>query len=393
MVADDLAGAPHFHYVSWLVPTESADPVPVPRTRITVVFLLYRAEREAPELVSGLLVQRHPEIGRQGDWLAAIFMDDASGDGTARAVGAALEAAGSPPHCRLVVNERNLGLAATLNKAFGLVETPFVLTCHLDCRFGCDDYAAEMLRLLETHPKVAAITGRPAVRDPRALPFAEKLNLVANLQDVLPVPPGPELVPVGFAEGRCDGFRLEALREVGFYDATLRTAGEDQVLAAKLRTRGYEVCQAPHLPYFLSVSSEQDTVWRLARHQWLFGRAHPYILLHTRGTDAGVASGSAGSNRRARALLRLLQVASTATLVGVLLALALGRPLIALGLLALVAAAKATLFARHLRFIRLSAREHLTFWLAQPMLDAAYTIGLVQGIVRALRGAEGRPIG
>ena len=373
--------------------TESAAAVPASRARVTVVFLLYRAEAEAPELVESLLLQRHPDTGRQGDWLAALFMDDASGDGTARAVEAALEAAGSPPHCRLVVNERNLGLAATLNKAFGLVTTPFVLTCHLDCRFGRDDYVAELVRLLERHPKVAAITGRPAVRDPKEMPFAEKLNLVTNLQDILPVATSEELVPVGFAEGRCDGFRLEALREVGFYDATLRTAGEDQVLAAKLRARGYEVCQAPHLPYLLSVSSEQDSVWRLARHQWLFGRAHPYILLHTRGATPespparrgataarGRSSGSCRWGPRRRWRVRCWRSV-------------LGHPWLALALLALMAAAKGVLFARHLRFVRFSARDHLAFWAVQPLLDAAYTIGLAQGLVRAMRGPEGRPIG
>ena len=365
----------------------------MPSPRITVVFLLYRAEDEAAELVRALLEQRHPDETAQAGWLAALFMDDASGDGTARAVESALAAAGDPLHCRLVVNERNLGLAGTLNKAIGLASTPFLLTCHLDCRFGRADYVASMLQLLERHPKVAAITGRPDVRDPRAMPFAEKLNLVANLQDVLPPATGDELVPVGFAEGRCDAFRVEALREVGFYDTTLRTAGEDQVLAAKLRSRGWEVCQAPHLTYLLSVSGEQDTVPRLARHQWLFGLAHPYILLRTRGTDAGVASGQAGGNRRARALLRLLQVMATLALAGILAALAAGRPLLALGLLGLVVAAKGALFARHLRLIRFSAGQHLAFWLLQPVLDAAYTLGLAQGVVRALRGARGGPIG
>ena len=367
-------------------------PTPAP-PGITVVFLLYRAAREAPELVEGLLLQRHPRLPAQGEWLRGLFMDDASGDGTARAVEEALAEAGSPGHCRLVVNAANLGLAGTLNRALSLVETPFVLTCHLDCRFGREDYVASMLDLLERHPRAAAITGQPVMRDPRKMPFAEKLNVVTNLMDVFPAETGEELVPVGFAEGRCDAFRVEALREVGFYDATLRTAGEDQVVAAKLRAAGYEVYQAPRLPYLLSVSGEQDSVRRLARHQWLFGLAHPYILLRTRGTGAGVAGAEAGGNRRARALLRGLQLASTAAYAAVLATLALGWPGLAAGLLGAVVLAKAALFARHLRAVPFSPSEHARFWLAQPLLDAAYTMGLAQGVWRALRGAAARPIG
>ncbi|PYQ15485.1 MAG: hypothetical protein DMF79_19690, partial [Acidobacteria bacterium] len=257
---------------------------PATEARITVVFLLYRAASEVPGLVETLVRQKHPRLPEQSEWLEALFMDDASGDDTPRVLEETLRKIGAPAHYRFVPNPRNLGLAATLNKALGLVRTPYVLTCHLDCRFGREDYVAAMLDLLERHPRAAAITGQPVLRDPREMPFAEKLNVVANLMDLFPADTREELVPVGFAEGRCDAFRLEALAAVGFYDPTLRTAGEDQVLAAKLRAKGYEVYQAPDLPYRLSVSGEQDTVFRLARHQWLFGLAHPYILMRTRGT-------------------------------------------------------------------------------------------------------------
>lgn len=367
--------------------------LPATRARITVVFLLYRAASEVPGLVMALVRQKHPILREQSEWLEALFMDDASGDATARVLGEALRKIGAPAHYRFVPNPHNLGLAATLNKALGLVRTPYVLTCHLDCRFGREDYVAAMLDLLERHPRAGAITGQPVLGEPRAMPFAEKLNLVANLMDVFPAETREDLVPVGFAEGRCDAFRLEALAAVGFYDATLRTAGEDQVLAAKLRAKGYEVYQAPALQYRLSVSAEQDTVYRLARHQWLFGLAHPYILMRTRGTGEGVAGTRAGGNRRARALLRLVQVAST---VGYLLALAatdLGRPGLAAAILLLVIVAKGILFARHLRVVPFTALEHARFWLTQPLLDAAYTVGLAQGLWRALRGAAGRPIG
>jgi GT2 family glycosyltransferase len=361
--------------------------------RITVIVLLYRAAREAPGLVQAVLAQRNPAVPEQSRWLEALFMDDASPDGTARALEDALVAAGSPPHCRAVLNPENLGLAATLNKALGLVRTPYVLTCHLDCRFGREDYVAAMVDLLDRHPRAGAITGQPRLRDLRALPFAEKLNVVTNLMDIFPSSGAGELVPVGFAEGRCDAFRLEALHAAGLYDATLRTAGEDQVLAAKLRAQGYEVYQAPALPYVLSVSGEQDTVLRLARHQWLFGLAHPYILLRAGGTSQGVMGGEAGRNRRARALLRLAQVGSTAALAFAAGALLLGLPAwVPAAVVGLVALVKLGLFARHLRTVRLSLREQLSFWLAQPLLDAAYTVGLGQGLRRALLRSR-RPIG
>ena len=196
-------------------------------------------------LLQGLVRQAHPAFPRQSDWLEAVFVDDASGDGTAEVVARALAGIGSPSHYRLVVHPRNLGLAETLNETFRQAPTPFVLTCHLDCRFGSERYVAAMLDLIEAHPRAAAITGQPELPPGARLPFAEKLNVVANLMDIFPADTANELVPVGFAEGRCDVFRVEALRQVGLYDTQLRVSGEDQVLAAKLRAKGYEVYQAP----------------------------------------------------------------------------------------------------------------------------------------------------
>ena len=124
-----------------------------------------------------------------------------------------------------------------------------------------------MLALIEAHPRAAAITGQPGLPPGARLPFVEKLNVVANLMVIFPADTANELIPVGFAEGRCDVFRVEALREAGLYDTRLRVSGEDQVLAAKLREKGYEVYQAPGLTYHLSVSAEQDSALKILRHQ------------------------------------------------------------------------------------------------------------------------------
>ena len=115
----------------------------------------------------------------------ALFVDDASKDATLAVAGRALAAAGSPKHYRLVSNARNLGLAGTLNRVFAEARSPYLLTCHLDCRFGSDNYVASMLELIETHPDAAAITGQPRLPPTVGLPFAEKLNVVANLMDVV----------------------------------------------------------------------------------------------------------------------------------------------------------------------------------------------------------------
>lgn len=360
-------------------------------TSVTVVFLLYNAERTVPMLVRALSRQHRGGVPQE-QWLEALFVDDLSRDRTLELLDRCLEERGRPRHWRVVPHERNLGLAATLNDALSRAATPFVLTCHCDCEFGREDYVSRMAELMSSRTDAAAITGKPAIAPGRRMPFAERVNLVANLMDVLPPNTGDELVPVGFAEGRCDIFRVDALRAVGFYDTTLRTAGEDQVLAARLRQAGYEILQAPHLPYFLSVSDEQDTVAKLIRHQRLFGRAHPYIMIRTRRAARGVAGGRAGRNRSSRLVLRCQQVGST-----VFVALALVGAVrqhfgLALALVGLVFAIKALLLRRHLQSVGFSRRELLGFLALQPALDLSYTWGLLQGLACVLTGSPSRPI-
>ncbi len=209
---------------------------------------------------------------------------------------------------------------------------------------------------------------------------------MANLMDIFPAETGDELVPVGFAEGRCDAFRLEAVSAAGYYDTSHHSAGEDQILSARMRAAGYEVYQAPGLRYLLSVSDEQDTVGKLVRHTELFGEKHPILVLRG-AASAGAVGGAAGRNRRARSLLRLSHLVAVAAWLFLPSALYLGAsPLVAALPLVAVAVLKAWLFARHLAAVRFSSGELLRFVVLQPVLDFAYAWGFARGLWFAVRG-------
>ena len=139
-------------------------------------------------------------------------------------------------------------------------------------------------------------------------------------------------------------------------------------------------------------------------------------MLRTRNASAGVAGARAGTNRRARLLLRVQQVGSTAVLV-LALGLALAgaqlpaillinrhyrsvalqlrvpqeRPRALRGTRALVLV-KGALFRRHLSVVAPTLGETLAFFALQPFLDLSYTLGLLQGICRLPGGSTARPI-
>jgi len=343
---------------------------------VTVVFLLYNAERTVDRLLDLILAQTHPQFSNQKQWLKVIFNDDASKDNTLGLLRDGLKKIGNPDHVRINANSKNLGLSESINQLLiNHIKTPFVLTCHLDCFFSNPDYVSKMLELIKTHPNAATITGRQDVDLQRNIPFPERVNLVANLMDVVNPPHShteKELISIGFAEGRCDIFRLEALKKIGFHDTTLRTAGEDQVLCGRLREAGYEIFQAPGCQYDLSVSAEQDSLKKLFHHQRLFGRVHPYIFVQGQGSRAGVVGRAAGPNRQSRSILRLQQTLATATY--------LIAPLFPV-VLAFTFVFKWFLFRKHFALIPFSFAEKVAFYLYQPIFDVGYTVGLFEGLV------------
>jgi glycosyltransferase involved in cell wall biosynthesis len=354
--------------------------------RLTVVFPTYNAAGAVPGLVAGVAAQEPPEGAPLDSWLEVIFIDNDSSDDTVDRIHAQLAAQQLPYRVRVIRNEENLGLARSFNRALEAVETDYVLTCHADCRFASERYLASVIEILDANPALAVVSGQPIADVEGGLSRVEKVYLAANLMDIFPDGDEP-LQPVGFAEGRCDGFKMQALRAAGFYDTTLRRAGEDQILSARLRALGYRVCRAPGLRYYLSVSSDQDSLLKLVRHANLFGRVHPYLLLAHRGTVLGISGEAAGRNRSIRAGLRLLQLAGAASSIWFVASIAVRRPSpAAAAAVVAVNVPKWRLFNRYVRQLHFEPQDIAALAALQPALDVAYTAGFIEGLWRARRG-------
>lgn len=358
------------------------------KARITVIFPTYHASNAVAGLVASIGRQRPPVDADAEHWLEVIFIDNASTDDTLEQLDRELDTAKLSFPVRVIRNEQNLGLARSFNRALAAVSTPYVLTCHADCRFTSDDYVARVVDLLDRYPDVAVVSGQSIADTDSGLSRVEKVYLAANLMDIFPEGT-KELEPVGFAEGRCDGFRMDVLRKVGFYDTTLRRAGEDQVMSARMRAAGYRVCRAPGLRYYLSVSSDQDSLMKLVRHARLFGSVTPYLLLGNRGTLDGIVGEAAGRNRTLRTTLRALQLAGAVSLAGVAVAAATRRsPVPAVAAVGCTNALKAILFARYVRHLKFQAGDTVALIVLQPLLDIAYASGLLKGLLGLARRGD-----
>jgi GT2 family glycosyltransferase len=184
-----------------------------------------------------------------------IVCDNASTDGTAEAV------AERHSGMALLRPGRNLG-ACGRNLIARQVDTPYLAFCDDDTWWepGSLTTAAD---LLETHPRVAAVTGRILVHPPEwedcpAQPFEDPI--VAELRHS-PVPgpahlPGPAL---GSILAAASVVRLDAFRAVGGFSPRLWLGGEEELLSADLCTAGWWLVHAEELVVHHRPSPARDS--------------------------------------------------------------------------------------------------------------------------------------
>lgn len=117
---------------------------------MTVIALAYNYGRFLDECVQSALTQRDVDV-------TVLIADDCSTDETP-ALTARLAASDS--RVRVIRNDANLGQIPTINAAFSAVETPYVVKLDADDLLVAGSLA-RATALLEVHPGVAFVCGRP----------------------------------------------------------------------------------------------------------------------------------------------------------------------------------------------------------------------------------------
>jgi GT2 family glycosyltransferase len=114
--------------------------------RITALMTVYNGEAYLKEAIDSILAQTLPEF-------VFLIVDDGSTD-TAPAI---LEKyAGEDARVRIVTNEKNIGIAASLNRGINLIDTPYIAIMDMDDISQPERFELQ-LAYMESHPEVAAV--------------------------------------------------------------------------------------------------------------------------------------------------------------------------------------------------------------------------------------------
>jgi GT2 family glycosyltransferase len=217
--------------------------------KITAYIPAYNSAEFLARAIEGLLAQtlRPEEI---------LVIDDGSRDGTA-------EIAARYPGVTLVRHEQNSGLGAARNTAFLMARNELVASIDADC-VAQPAWLQSLARRFED-PNVVGVGGRLIEGVQRTAADRWRAAHMPQEWGEKPVR-NPR-----FLFGCNNLFRKSAVIEVGSYDKSMRTNGEDTDLSRRLRDQGWDLFYDPearaiHLRHD-TVRSILDTYWRW----WRFG--------------------------------------------------------------------------------------------------------------------------
>lgn len=217
--------------------------------RISAYIPAYNVSEYLSRAIEGLLSQTHPcdEI---------LVIDDGSGDNSA-------EIASRYTQITLIRHSANKGLAAARNTALCAARNELIASVDADVVANPNWIATLLPHMAD--PKVAGAGGFLVEGVQKTL--ADRWRRARMPQEW-----GPNYIRnPSFLFGSNNIFRKSAVLEIGAYNESLRTNGEDPDLASRLRAKGWDLiydpaARATHLRHD-NLPSIMDMYWRW----WKFG--------------------------------------------------------------------------------------------------------------------------
>lgn len=217
--------------------------------KVDVIIPMHNEENTIKEVLDAVLSQDY-------DNFRVIVVDDASTDKSSEIVKNFLS---KYENLQYIKNEKNIGLAASLNKVMKQSNADIVVSLHADCV-----PPKNWLKVLTKH----FIDDSIAVVIPVIVPEVNDLNFVnkvfACIYENL-APKKTNWEQVRHFDGKADAFRLKAIKEAGFFDETFKNAGEDGDLFMKLTNLGYKTIVAPIQVIHKLSSHQRGIVKNLAK--------------------------------------------------------------------------------------------------------------------------------
>ncbi|MFV1917628.1 MAG: glycosyltransferase family 2 protein [Patescibacteria group bacterium] len=264
-------------------------------TKVSVIILTWNGKEDTTQCLESL-----GKLSIINYQLSILVIDNASTDGTPKAVKEVFKKISNPPKltCKLIVNEKNLGFAEGNN--VGMRDAlkggaDFIMLLNNDT-YVDENLVTDLIRELKKYPKAGVIS--PKIYFAKGFEYHKKRykkielgrviwyaggdidwnNVYGSNHGVDEVDRGQfeKAVDTDFATGCCMFFKSEVLDKVGLFDSRYYAYIEDADLSQRVKKAGWRVLYTPHAKLWhkvgqaLGIGSERNDYY-ITRNRLLFG--------------------------------------------------------------------------------------------------------------------------
>lgn len=223
------------------------------KPKVTIVVCTYNDENTIRRVLDAL-------TGLKYEPREIIVVDDASTDRTPAVI------ANFP--VMVLQNKQNRGLGYNQNLGLRHADGEYLALVQSDCVVSSPDWLEEMMSLMEGD--VAVVVSQREIRDfPSLADGARLFNAVAP-QDLQNESGRP--LEIEYCRGKADLYRVSTLGQLGGWNTSFFTAGEDTDLSIRIRKAGYRILLHPTARIHYLFSARQSTVSGALKKAFLYGK-------------------------------------------------------------------------------------------------------------------------
>ena len=232
------------------------------RPMVTIVVCTYNDEGTIGTVLDAIVRLRYSNV-------EVIVINDASTDGTREIV--------ESYQVMAVHNSENRGLGYNQNLGLKMSRGEYLALIQSDCEVLGTDWLDSMVELMQQN--VAVVVSQREIGELRRLPLGARLFNAVAPQD-LKNPTGKPM-ELDYCRGKADLYHRQTLVDLGGWNTSFFTAGEDTDLSIRLRQHGRKILLHPHASVRYLFSGRQVSVGGALRKAYLYGRtAYPLYHLH-----------------------------------------------------------------------------------------------------------------
>ncbi|PWT92877.1 MAG: hypothetical protein C5B54_02820 [Acidobacteria bacterium] len=201
--------------------------------------------------------------------LQIVVIDDASTDKTPEII--------SQFDVTCIRNDVNRGLGHNLNLGFEKAQGEYLAVIQSDCEIRDSDWLDQMLEFMQAD--IGVVVSQRQIDDFASLPSGARFFNAVAPQDLKNSTGQP--LEQRYCRGKADLYRISLLHELGGWNRTFFTAGEDTDLSIRIHKLGYRILLHPKASIHYLFSGRQASIAGSLKKAFLYGKtAFPLYHLY-----------------------------------------------------------------------------------------------------------------